>query len=138
MLTCRIHAKEDLRIEDAVEPTIAQGQVLVRLGGSICGPTCTTISRTQRFVVRSRSFPGTSVGTVAKVGPGVTRVKVGDKIAVSPSHACGHCDYRREDASISVATCAFSAARACIRTSRACSANTSSWASASATRCRVT
>jgi L-idonate 5-dehydrogenase len=33
---------------------------------------------------------------VAKVGPGVTRVKPGDKIAVSPSHACGHCDYCRE------------------------------------------
>jgi L-idonate 5-dehydrogenase len=26
----------------------------------------------------------------------VTRVKPGDKIAVSPSHACGHCDYCRE------------------------------------------
>jgi len=26
----------------------------------------------------------------------VTRVKVGDKVAVSPSHACGHCDYCRE------------------------------------------
>jgi L-idonate 5-dehydrogenase len=33
---------------------------------------------------------------VAKVGPGVTRVEPGDKIAVSPSHACGHCDYCRE------------------------------------------
>ena len=33
---------------------------------------------------------------VARIGAGVTRVKVGDKIAVSPSHACGHCDYCRE------------------------------------------
>ena len=33
---------------------------------------------------------------VAAIGPGVTRVKVGDKIAVSPSHACGRCDYCRE------------------------------------------
>ena len=27
---------------------------------------------------------------------GVTRVKVGDKVAVSPSHACGRCDYCRQ------------------------------------------
>ena len=38
MLTCRIHAKEDLRIENAAEPPIGAGQVLIRLGaGGICG-----------------------------------------------------------------------------------------------------
>jgi L-idonate 5-dehydrogenase len=30
------------------------------------------------------------------VGAGVTRVKAGDKVAVSPSHACGRCGYCRE------------------------------------------
>jgi L-idonate 5-dehydrogenase len=33
---------------------------------------------------------------VAAVGAGVTRVKAGDKVAVSPSHACGRCGYCRE------------------------------------------
>ena len=60
MLTCRIHAKEDLRIEESELPEAGPGQVLIRLGA------------------------------------GVTRVKPGDKIAVSPSHACGRCDYCRE------------------------------------------
>ena len=32
MMTCRIHAKEDLRIETADEPAVAPGQVLIRLG----------------------------------------------------------------------------------------------------------
>ncbi|MEP6943632.1 MAG: L-idonate 5-dehydrogenase [Betaproteobacteria bacterium] len=100
MLTCRIHAKEDLRIEDAAEPPIAPGQVLIRLGaGGICGSDLHYYfeGRNGSFVVREPLIPGHEAsGTVAKIGPGVTRVKVGDKIAVSPSHACGHCDYCRE------------------------------------------
>jgi L-idonate 5-dehydrogenase len=32
---------------------------------------------------------------VAAIGDGVTRVKPGDKVAVSPSHACGRCEYCR-------------------------------------------
>jgi L-idonate 5-dehydrogenase len=48
-------------------------------------------------VIREPLIPGHEAsGVVAKIGPGVTRVRAGDKIAVSPSHACGHCDYCRE------------------------------------------
>jgi L-idonate 5-dehydrogenase len=100
MMTCRIHAKEDLRIETADEPTIAAGQVLIRLGaGGICGSDLHYYfeGRNGSFVVREPLIPGHEAsGVVARVGAGVTRVKVGDKIAVSPSHACGHCDYCRE------------------------------------------
>jgi L-idonate 5-dehydrogenase len=32
-------------------------------------------------------------GTVAGIGPGVTRVAVGDQVAVNPSVPCGHCRY---------------------------------------------
>ncbi len=100
MLTCRIHAKEDLRIENVAEPVIEPGQVLIRLGaGGICGSDLHYYfeGRNGSFVVREPLIPGHEAsGVVAKVGPGVTRVKVGDKIAVSPSHACGQCDYCRE------------------------------------------
>jgi L-idonate 5-dehydrogenase len=100
MMTCRIHAKEDLRIETADEPTIAAGQVLIRLGaGGICGSDLHYYfeGRNGSFVVREPLIPGHEAsGVVARIGAGVTRVKVGDKIAVSPSHACGHCDYCRE------------------------------------------
>jgi len=38
MLACRIHAKEDLRIEPVAMPEVGPGQVLLRLGaGGICG-----------------------------------------------------------------------------------------------------
>ena len=76
------------------------GQVLIRLGaGGICGSDLHYYfeGRNGSFVVREPLIPGHEAsGVVAKIGPGVTRVKVGDKIAVSPSHACGHCDYCRE------------------------------------------
>jgi L-idonate 5-dehydrogenase len=100
MLTCRIHAKEDLRIEPAEDPQIGPGQVLIRLGaGGICGSDLHYYfeGRNGSFVIREPLIPGHEAsGVVAKVGPGVTRVKPGDKIAVSPSHACGQCDYCRE------------------------------------------
>src|SRR5438552_18642087 len=100
MLTCRIHAKEDLRIEAAEDPQIGPGQVLIRLGaGGICGSDLHYYfeGRNGSFVIREPLIPGHEAsGVVAKVGPGVTRVKPGDKIAVSPSHACGHCNYCRE------------------------------------------
>jgi L-idonate 5-dehydrogenase len=100
MLTCRIHAKEDMRIEPGTEPPVDQGQVLIRLGaGGICGSDLHYYyeGRNGSFVIREPLVPGHEAsGVVAKVGPGVTRVKPGDKIAVSPSQACGRCDYCRE------------------------------------------
>jgi L-idonate 5-dehydrogenase len=100
MMTCRIHAKEDLRIETADQPAVAPGQVLIRLGaGGICGSDLHYYfeGRNGSFIVREPLIPGHEAsGVVAAIGAGVTRVKAGDKIAVSPSHACGHCDYCRE------------------------------------------
>src|SRR5450631_4114413 len=91
MITCRIHAKEDLRIEAVDEPPVGPGQVLIRLGaGGICGSDLHYYfeGRNGSFVIREPLIPGHEAsGVVAKVG---------DKIAVSPSHACGHCDYCRE------------------------------------------
>ena len=100
MLACTIHAKEDLRIETAEMPAVGPGEVLVRLGaGGICGSDLHYYfeGRNGSFVIREPLIPGHEAsGIVALVGAGVTRVKEGDKIAVSPSHACGRCDYCRE------------------------------------------
>jgi L-idonate 5-dehydrogenase len=100
MLACRIHAKEDLRIEPVATPDAGRGEVLLRLGaGGICGSDLHYYyeGRNGSFVVREPLIPGHEASaTVAAIGPGVTRVKVGDKVAVSPSHACGQCDYCRE------------------------------------------
>jgi L-idonate 5-dehydrogenase len=100
MLACRIHAKEDLRIEPADVPQPRPGEVLLRLGaGGICGSDLHYYfeGRNGNFVVREPLIPGHEASAVvAMTGEGVTRVKEGDKVAVSPSHACGRCDYCRE------------------------------------------
>jgi L-idonate 5-dehydrogenase len=99
MLACRIHAKEDLRVETEEPPQPGPGEVLLRLGaGGICGSDLHYYfeGRNGSFVVREPLVPGHEAsGVVAGVGEGVTRVKPGDKVAVSPSHACGRCDYCR-------------------------------------------
>ena len=100
MLSCRIHAKDDMRVDTDAEPAVGPGQVLIRLGaGGICGSDLHYYyeGRNGSFVIREPLVPGHEAsGVVAKVGSGVTRVKPGDKIAVSPSQACGRCDYCRE------------------------------------------
>ena len=88
MLACRIHAKEDLRIEPADMPDAGPGEVLLQLGaGGICGSDLHYYfeGRNGNFVVREPLIPGHEASAVvAAVGAGVTRVKVGDKVAVSP------------------------------------------------------
>jgi L-idonate 5-dehydrogenase len=100
MLTCRIHAKEDLRVEAAAQPEVGPGQVLIRLGaGGICGSDLHYYfdGKNGSFVIREPLIPGHEAsGVVARIGADVTRVQPGDKIAVSPSQACGRCDYCRE------------------------------------------
>jgi len=100
MLACRIHAKEDLRIEPVDTPAPGPGEVLLHLGAAgICGSDLHYYfeGRNGNFIVREPLIPGHEASaTVAAIGEGVTRVAVGDKVAVSPSHACGRCDYCRE------------------------------------------
>ena len=99
MLACRIHAKDDLRVEPQQVPAVGAGEVLLKLGaGGICGSDLHYYfeGRNGSFVVREPLIPGHEASAVvAAVGDGVTRVAVGDKVAVSPSHACGRCDYCR-------------------------------------------
>jgi L-idonate 5-dehydrogenase len=96
MLAARIHAKEDLRLDEFDMPAPGQSEVLLRLGaGGICGSDLHYYfeGRNGSFVVREPLIPGHEASAVVEaVGPGVTRVKKGDKVAVSPSHACGRCE----------------------------------------------
>jgi len=96
-LTCRIHGAKDLRLEEDGPAELGATDVEMRLGaGGICGSDLHYYQhgRVGAFVMREPLIPGHEVsGTVARIGSDVTRVKVGDKVAINPSHACGHCDY---------------------------------------------
>jgi L-idonate 5-dehydrogenase len=95
MLVCRIHGANDLRVESVPGPEPGPGEVLLKLGaGGICGSDLHYFQhgRIGNFLIREPLIPGHEIsGTVAGVGPGVTRVKEGDTVAVNPSHACGTC-----------------------------------------------
>jgi len=95
MLACRIHSAEDLRVESMPDPVAGPGEVCLKLGaGGICGSDLHYFlhGRIGSFLIREPLIPGHEIsGTVTKVGPGVTRVKEGDKVAINPSHACGTC-----------------------------------------------
>ena len=95
MRVCRIYGAEDLRVESVPEPTPGPGEVLLKLGaGGICGSDLHYFlhGRIGNFLIREPLIPGHEIsGTVAGVGPGVTRVKEGDRVAINPSRACGTC-----------------------------------------------
>lgn len=95
MLVCKIYGAEDLRVESAPDPEVGPGQVLLKLGaGGICGSDLHYFlhGRVGSFVIKEPLIPGHEIsGTAVKVGPGVTRIAEGDRVAINPSHACGDC-----------------------------------------------
>ena len=91
-LRCRcllIHAPDDLRIEEQDAGEMAPGQVTVQVGmGGICGSDLHYFHHGGFGTVRIKRpmVLGHEVaGTVIAVAPDVTRVQVGDRVAVSPS-----------------------------------------------------
>jgi L-idonate 5-dehydrogenase len=91
-----IHAAHDLRLEEVAEPQYAANEVLVRLGaGGICGSDLHYFAHggVGDFKLREPMTLGHEVaGEVVAVGAEVSRVKVGDRVAVNPSRPCLHCE----------------------------------------------
>ena len=96
-IACRIHGAHDLRLEQETTAELGPHDVELRLGaGGICGSDLHYFQhgRVGAFVMREPLIPGHEAsGVVARIGRDVTRVAVGDKVAINPSHPCGRCDY---------------------------------------------
>src|SRR4051794_17647870 len=92
-----LHGPRDLRVERSVPaPTASAQEVLVRVGvAGLCG-TDHTIFTGDRAVTYPRVMGHEFVGLVEAVGEGVTRVAVGDRVAVEPNYSCGTCPLCRE------------------------------------------
>ncbi len=92
-----IHGARDLRIGEAELPPIGPREVHVRIrNGGICGSDLHYYQDGGFGAIRIREplIPGHEIaGEVAAIGPAVTRVAIGDKVAVDPSNPCGHCEY---------------------------------------------
>ena len=92
-----IHAPEDLRVDAReVEPP-GPGQVQVQVGyGGICGSDLHYFHHGGFGTVRIKrpmALGHEVAGTVVAVADGVTRVRVGDRVAINPSRPCARCRY---------------------------------------------
>ena len=94
---CRLYAQHDLRLEIMPEVQPGEGEVLVRIGaGGICGSDLHYFQDGGFGPIRVREpiiLGHEAAGTVEHLGPGVTGLAVGDRVAVNPSRPCGHCRY---------------------------------------------
>jgi L-idonate 5-dehydrogenase len=92
-----IHAARDLRIESVAAEAAGPGQVEIAIeAGGICGSDLHYYQHGGFGTVRLRQpmVLGHEVaGRVVALGPGIETLRVGDRVAVSPSRPCGHCRY---------------------------------------------
>ena len=91
------HAAKDLRVEEAADPGLGPEDIRVRVAfGGICGSDLHYYNHGGFGAVRLREpmILGHEIaGVVEAVGAEASRVKVGDRVAVSPSVPCNHCRY---------------------------------------------
>lgn len=82
-----------VEIVDVPKPKIKKDDdVIVRItSGGICGSDIGIWNGTNSLATYPRIIGHEFGGIVEEVGKGVTKVKVGDKVAVDPVVSCGHC-----------------------------------------------
>jgi L-idonate 5-dehydrogenase len=99
MLSCVIHGVHDLRVEKRKTPEPKAGEVLVRLGaGGICGSDLHYFHHggVADFRLREPLILGHEIaGEIVALGPGVTTLQTGDRVAINPARYCGVCDQCR-------------------------------------------
>jgi L-idonate 5-dehydrogenase len=92
-----VHAPHDIRVDEWPADKAGPGQVTVRISsGGICGSDLHYYHQGGFGTVRIQHpmILGHEIaGTVAEIGPGVSQVTVGDRVAVSPSLPCARCLY---------------------------------------------
>lgn len=90
-----LHAPNDLRLEEVPIPDPGPGEVLLRtLSAAICGTDLRIVDGSKTRGVRYPCILGHELaGEVAAVGPGVSKVEAGERVAVTPIVYCLRCHY---------------------------------------------
>lgn len=103
MKALRFHARGDFRVDDVAEPVLRDRHVIVDVEWcGICGSDLHEFESGPVVVPHAGPNPVTGeeipvvlghefAGTVSAVAPGVTRVAVGDRVAVEPFIRCQEC-----------------------------------------------
>ncbi|KAG2120582.1 chaperonin 10-like protein [Suillus discolor] len=96
----------DAEIQQKPVPEIEANEILVELirgDDGICGTDVHFLvyGSVGDFIVEKPMVLGhESAGVVSKVGPGVTNVKVGDRVAMEPAATCRKCEACKEDGTL--------------------------------------
>jgi L-idonate 5-dehydrogenase len=97
MRALMIHAAQDLRVETTEVPALGEHQLLVRVAfGGICGSDLHYFQHGGFGTVRIKQpmALGHEVsGVVEAAGAQVRGIKLGQRIAISPSRPCGNCRF---------------------------------------------
>ncbi len=92
-----VHAPHDLRVEQVPVPALAPHQVEVKIErGGICGSDLHYYHEGGFGTVRIKEpmvLGHEIAGTVVRLGSAATHVKLGQRVAVNPSLACGQCRF---------------------------------------------
>jgi L-iditol 2-dehydrogenase len=95
-LAAVLHRAGDLRLGEQPVPTAGPGEALVAVGAvGVCGSDVHYWERGRigPFVVRAPLVLGhEAAGVVVDTGPGVTRLRPGDRVALEPGVPCRVCD----------------------------------------------
>lgn len=103
MKAARWHGVKDIRVEDIAEPAPGPGEVKIKVAWTgICGSDLHEYLAGPIFVPVKEDHPLSHdhapitmgheyCGTVTELGEGVTGLAPGDRVAIEPIFACGHC-----------------------------------------------
>ncbi len=94
MLAAVLHGRGDLRVEWVSIPVAGPGELLLRVDAALtCGTDLKVFRRGYhaRMLTPERLFGHELAGTVAAVGEGVTRFRVGDRVVPLNSAPCDVC-----------------------------------------------
>lgn len=85
------HGPHDIRLSEVTVPEPQKGWVLIKVKAcGICG-TDVHINEGEAPAISPVILGHEFAGEVVAVGSGVTRLSIGDKVAVDPNIACGQC-----------------------------------------------
>ena len=98
MMAAVLYGKEHLQVEPVAVPTIAKGDILVRVRVALtCGTDVKVFRRGYhaRMIVPPAVFGHELAGDVVALGEGVTRFSIGQRVVAANSAPCGECYFCR-------------------------------------------
>lgn len=98
MLAAVYHGPEDLRVEEKVRPEPGAGELLIRVdSASLCATDLRILCGAHRkYPAGTIRVPGHEVvGSVARLGPGVERYRLEQRVFIAPNIGCGRCKHCR-------------------------------------------